>query len=148
MVVLVTGGRKYANYWRIWRTLDALHKTHNFTKLVHGKGGWTDMSADAWAKARDVPVQDYPAKWNDISRPDAVIREHANGKPYNVIAGFARNQQMLDEEEVKLVVAFPGGHGTADMVAKARKAGVEVIEVTEENDDDPTLLQRGHGAEL
>ncbi len=28
-----------------------------------------------------------------------------------------------------LVIAFPGGKGTADMVRKARAAGVEVIEV-------------------
>jgi hypothetical protein len=28
-----------------------------------------------------------------------------------------------------LVVAFPGGRGTADMVARARAAGVEVREV-------------------
>jgi predicted Rossmann-fold nucleotide-binding protein len=28
-----------------------------------------------------------------------------------------------------LVVAFPGGSGTADMVSRARGAGIEVIEV-------------------
>jgi hypothetical protein len=35
---------------------------------------------------------------------------------------------MLDEGKPNLVVAFPGGTGTADMVQRAREAGNEVIE--------------------
>jgi hypothetical protein len=33
------------------------------------------------------------------------------------------------EEEPALVVAFPGGKGTADMVKKARKAEIDVFVV-------------------
>ena len=40
-------------------------------------------------------------------------------------AGHIRNQQMLDEGRPHLVVAFPGGRGTADMVRRARAAGIE-----------------------
>ena len=38
-----------------------------------------------------------------------------------------RNARMLAEGKPDLVVAFPGGRGTADMVAQARKAGVRVV---------------------
>ena len=41
-------------------------------------------------------------------------------------AGPIRNQRMLDEGRPDLVVAFPGGRGTADMVRRARAAGVKV----------------------
>ncbi len=44
-------------------------------------------------------------------------------------AGPIRNQQMIDEGKPDLVVAFPGGTGTADMVKRAKKHGIEVIEV-------------------
>jgi hypothetical protein len=44
-------------------------------------------------------------------------------------AGPIRNQRMLDEHKPDLVVAFPGGRGTADMVRRARKSGVEVTEI-------------------
>lgn len=54
----------------------------------------------------------------------------ANWLKYGRMAGAMRNQQMLDEEEVDLVVAFPGGKGTADMVRRARAAGIEVREVS------------------
>ncbi len=37
-----------------------------------------------------------------------------------------RNQQMLDEAKPDMVLAFPGGRGTDDMVSRAEKAGVPV----------------------
>jgi UDP-N-acetylmuramoylalanine-D-glutamate ligase len=40
---------------------------------------------------------------------------------------------MLDVGKPDLVVAFPGGRGTADMVRRAKEAGVEVIEVPARN---------------
>lgn len=36
---------------------------------------------------------------------------------------------MLDLAKPDVVVAFKGGRGTADMVRRAREAGVKVIEV-------------------
>jgi hypothetical protein len=38
---------------------------------------------------------------------------------------------MLMEGKPDLVVAFPGGRGTANMIEQARKAGVEVLEIKE-----------------
>ncbi len=137
MIVLVTGGRGYTKRDMVWKVLDALHATQPFTKVVHGAGGKADMAADAWAKDHAVPVQPYPAPWSDISRPDAVIRTRRDGTKYDAKQGINRNQQMLDEEDVELVVAFPGGNGTADMTRRARKAGIQlVVVVTEEKRHD------------
>jgi hypothetical protein len=36
---------------------------------------------------------------------------------------------MIDEGKPELVIAFPGGSGTADMVRRARAANIPVIEV-------------------
>ena len=47
-------------------------------------------------------------------------------------AGPIRNKLMLDEGRPDLVVAFPGGRGTANMVKQASAASVEVIEVRRE----------------
>jgi UDP-N-acetylmuramoylalanine-D-glutamate ligase len=60
-----------------------------------------------------IPVETYEADWD------------THGKA----AGPIRNKRMLDEGKPDLVVAFPGGRGTANMISQARKAGVEVIEV-------------------
>jgi hypothetical protein len=42
-------------------------------------------------------------------------------------AGPRRNALMLDRERPVLVVAFPGGTGTRDMVRRARAAQVPVL---------------------
>ena len=36
---------------------------------------------------------------------------------------------MLDDGKPDMVVAFPGGRGTEDMMRRARNAGIRVIEV-------------------
>lgn len=50
---------------------------------------------------------------------------HTHGRA----AGPIRNKRMLDEGKPDLVIAFPGGRGTANMVKQARAAGIEVREV-------------------
>ena len=41
-----------------------------------------------------------------------------------------RNRRMLIEGKPDLVLAFPGGKGTANMVEISRKAGVKVVEIS------------------
>jgi len=44
-------------------------------------------------------------------------------------AGPLRNEQMLREGKPDVVVAFPGGRGTAHMVRIAKEAGIDVLEI-------------------
>ena len=64
-----------------------------------------DRFAQEWANANGVAWIVYDANWTKHGRA----------------AGPIRNQQMLDEGRPTLVVAFPGGRGTADMVRRARE---------------------------
>lgn len=54
----------------------------------------------------------------------------ADWQSHGRAAGPIRNQRMIDEGKPDLVVSFLGGRGTADMVRRARKAGIAVQEVT------------------
>lgn len=110
MRVLVTGGRDFGNRELLFEILDRLHATHGFTLLIHGDASGADRLAGEWGAARGVAVEAHPADW----------------KKHGRAAGPIRNQKML-EENPELVVAFPGGRGTADMVTKAKRAGVEVF---------------------
>lgn len=57
----------------------------------------------------------------------------ADWKKHKKAAGPIRNQLMLDSEiehiEECLLVAFPGGKGTADMVRRAMRFGIEVEDI-------------------
>ncbi len=109
-VVLVCGGRDYKGLSALYDYMDALHRSSPIHKIVSGGARGAEIMALQWALDRGVAGEQYPANWQK------------HGKA----AGAIRNQEMLDKEDVDCVVAFPGGRGTADMIRKARIAGVPV----------------------
>jgi hypothetical protein len=110
MRVLVTGGRNFCDRAFLNKELDKLHFVHDFTTLVHGDANGVDRLAGAWAREWNIPVEVYPANWSLHGRS----------------AGIIRNAEMLKTKPA-LVVAFPGGRGTANMVMKSRQARIPVI---------------------
>jgi hypothetical protein len=133
MRVLVCGGRDYGriprgcpsdqlpHYGRIaererfllFEALDNLTSDSVISLIIHGAASGADSFAQCWADSRKIVALPFKAEWE------------TKGKA----AGPLRNQRMLDEGKPDLVVAFPGGRGTADMVRRARAAGIRVVEV-------------------
>ncbi len=127
MKVLICGGRDYNNFASFTETLDRLHNRHNFQLVIHGAARGADSLADQWAKSRNIPVRTYPARWRSHS-PDC--SPACRGRDYCRSAGFRRNRQMLEESRPDLVIAFPGGPGTRDMIHRAKQAGLKVNTIT------------------
>ena len=111
--VLVCGGRKYADFERLHYVLSTIQAVHGFNVLVHGAAPGADQLAGRWAGGRVVEVRAYPADW----------------KKHGRAAGPIRNFAMREAEKPDVVIAFPGGAGTASMVRMARAKGIEVLEV-------------------
>ena len=108
--VLVCGGRDYAD----WGTLDSVLDLVNPAVVIHGAARGADSLAGRWAREmHGVTEEAFPADWDK------------HGKS----AGPIRNQRMLDDGKPDMVVAFPGGAGTADMVRRSRAAGILVLRV-------------------
>lgn len=116
MRVLVCGGRNYANKEKVYSYLDN-RLTDNMV-IISGEALGADTLAKEWAKERNVTYEGFPAKWH----------------LYGIGAGYKRNKQMLEEGKPDLVLAFPGGKGTANMVHLAIEAHVEVYLVGEDNE--------------
>lgn len=110
LIVLVCGGRYYNKPAQVGHALSALHNKYGIEKIIHGGASGADRCAGQWAKMSNVPVTEFPADWN------------SEGKA----AGPLRNQRMLEEGNPNAVVAFPGGHGTADMCRRAEAAGLKI----------------------
>ena len=105
--VVVAGGRSYPDRDRLREILSARFQPGDI--LVSGAcSTGADKMAEEWARDHGVPVERHPADWN------------AHGSA----AGPIRNRQMA--EAAGLLIAFPGGRGTANMIEEARKRGVEV----------------------
>jgi hypothetical protein len=110
MRVLVCGGRHYHDEANVYATLDRLKPT----TVIEGGATGADFLANAWSIDHDVDCETYYAEWKKFGRS----------------AGAIRNQRMLTEGRPDLVVAFPGGKGTADMVRRATNAGIKVEIIT------------------
>jgi hypothetical protein len=110
--VLVCGGRDYTNKRKVFETLDKWHKSQTIYCIIHGAATGADRLAEDWAKANGIHYKSFPANWN----------------AYGSSAGPMRNQEMLRVGRPDLVIAFPGGRGTANMKSLARAQGIHVVE--------------------
>jgi hypothetical protein len=144
-VILVCGGRDFGNVASaktdkerlqaieqvkfVWAELDRLDSEERIEGVVHGAAKGADRAAARWASVRFRRVFSHPAEWHDLAHPEAIVKEDRWGRKYNANAGPARNTVMLDlHPDIELVVAFPGGTGTADMVKKAKGRELDVVE--------------------
>jgi hypothetical protein len=69
----------------------------------------------------------FSAEWRDITAPGAVIKVTKQGRRYNAMAGFARNQKMADYAEALVAVWDGRSSGTRDMLDRARARGLKVF---------------------
>lgn len=123
MRVLVCGGRDYSDVRRLYTVMDEFYEKYTITTVVTGaqrkhnaNNSWVgaDFLAQEWALSREIPYIGHPAEWS--------MRGNR--------AGPHRNGEILIMWLPERVIAFPGGRGTADMVVKARAAGLPVDEVS------------------
>lgn len=113
--VLVTGGRAYPDCEAVFARLATCRESaaRNGLKLIviHGDcPTGADHWVALWCRREGVEERRFPAQWDLHGRS----------------AGPRRNQQMLNEGQPDMVLALPGGRGTADMVRRARAANVLV----------------------
>jgi hypothetical protein len=111
---LICGGRDFADQEMFDGAMSQLIDLRGMPgRIVHGAASGADTLASKWGHRHALQVVAMRADWEK------------HGKA----AGPIRNQEMLDLHRPDFVIAFPGGRGTADMVARARKASVEVAEI-------------------
>jgi hypothetical protein len=108
MKILVCGGRNFKNK----ELMEDVLRQWDIREIVHGDARGADTLAGDYARSNGIIEKRYPADW----------------RAYGRRAGYVRNTEMLNEGP-DLVVAFPGGKGTAMMVDIAKKANIGVYEV-------------------
>ena len=106
MDVLVCGGRQYNRKDWLYKALDQLHAVSPINRIIHGGANGADTLADNWAQENNVSVTVFPADWNS----------------YGYTAGPRRNKEMLSIGRPNVVLAFPGGRGTQDMIMRSKVA--------------------------
>lgn len=118
--VLVCGSRLWRDSDLVYRHLDRLGQQHGPLIVIHGGATGADTAAACWGRDRAARVLCYEADWSR----------------YGPRAGPIRNSEML-EERPDQVLAFTKdlgrSRGTADTVRKARRLGILVQVIGEED---------------
>lgn len=117
--VLVCGGRAYADGEHLGNVMDE-HVRWGDT-VVTGGAGYTDP--DGTMYGADLMAHTYATKY--CIKAEVFF---ADWKTHGKAAGPIRNREML-ASGIDLVIAFPGGRGTADCVRQAEERGIRVIRV-------------------
>ena len=112
--VLVTGGRDFTDAVVIKEALMDIEQRPDL--IIHGDAAGADRVAGQVAAMLGLDVWKFPANW----------------ARYGKSAGPRRNYQMIQEGRPTLVLAFPGGAGTANMIKQASKAGLTIRRITAE----------------
>lgn len=155
MILLVCGGREYSMRAYDWLRLDALHMPvemssaadvacdlpGNVQALVHqrynfepgpvhalfeGGAEGADTCARAWAESRGVPYREFA-----VSDADWAAKGKSAGPKRNASMLLAAQREAVHLKTELVGMAFPGGVGTADMVAKLRSVGARVLDYRE-----------------
>ncbi len=129
MRFLVTGGRDFDNFHLVRFALLQMPET---ATLVHGAcSGADSLCAEFWGNL-NRKCEAHPADWSNCAPNCPTFPSHrgvnSRGQEFCRTAGKRRNQEML-ESGGELLVAFPGGGGTADMVRRATKAGIKILDL-------------------
>lgn len=125
--VLVFGGRNYRDRRRLYDVLDDAYERKPITAIIEGEASGADRLARQWAENRGILFDPYPADWDDIDRPGAVVKKNSRGKLYDAAAGGIRNERMLREGRPNGAIGFPGGSGTRDMHTRCLEYGIKPL---------------------
>lgn len=111
----VTGGREKLSDDRqemVWSVLDGILETNGGPDellMGHGDCLGVDNAAKYWARERGVQAAAFEAPW--------ALGRHA---------GPLRNRRMLSTIRPQILLAFPGGKGTASCIVSANTLGIPV----------------------
>jgi len=108
---LICGGRNFSDKDLFISVMNNLvHHRGYPDRIIEGGALGADRMGQLWAFEFEIQLITVRADWRTFGRA----------------AGPRRNQIMINEYKPELVIAFPGGAGTSDMVRRSLNAGIPV----------------------
>lgn len=126
MKTIIAGSRDITNYNLLSKAV--IDSNFSITEVVCGLAKGVDMLGEAWATQNSIPVKYFPADWDSINLPGAVIRINKFGKKYNAAAGSIRNGEMAAYADA-LILIHHNSNGSLDMLKQAKQKKLLIYEV-------------------
>lgn len=120
MIIAVAGGRDFDDRKLLDRVLAETYWQYPKMRVITGCAKGADSMVAAWCKLCQIPCDIFRADW----------------ERYGKAAGPNRNHEIIHKGNPDLLIAFPGGVGTADIVRRAEVARIPVKEVKQGASDE------------
>lgn len=129
MKVIIAGSRNFKDY----SILEKAIKESGFkiTTVVSGGAPGVDKLGEEWAVKNKIPIEQFPADWNNIDAPGAIVKQRKNPwnkkiESYNANAGFARNIEMAEFADALIAIDLDT-NGTNHMIKTAKEKDLKVF---------------------
>lgn len=106
--ILICGGRDYSNVDSVAHIIKEALRDFKDIVIIQGGATGADRLAKEFCERMGIPCITMFAPWSALGPR----------------AGTLRNEWMLKYCNPDMVIAFPGGKGTANMLKQAKDAGI------------------------
>lgn len=125
MKVIIAGSRSITDM-RWVEKATRLFSEHEgkITEVVCGDAPGVDTLGKEWAESQNIPVKCFWPKWRDWSnlpKHKIRIKQSPNGRSYNALAGFNRNEKMAGYADALIAIWDGKSSGAAHMISTMRR---------------------------
>lgn len=131
MKCIIAGSRNFNNYDLL--KSEIIKSGFTITEIVSGGANGADKLGEVYATEKSIPMKLFQANWDDINAEKVIVRLR-NGRKYNILAGYNRNEQMAEYADCLIAFSINDSKGTAHMIKIARAKGlkIHVVNVSEQ----------------
>lgn len=128
MKTIIAGSRWIEDYDLVIRIINSCYIMTEITEVVSGQAPGVDSLGEMWAIENDIPIKPFPANWEDLSQPNAIIRTNKWGQKYDAYAGPRRNKKMAEYADALILIWDGKSDGSYDMKSWAFKYELKICE--------------------
>lgn len=120
MKVCICGPRDYTDYTTLLKAIKKFG--YAITEVVSGCANGVDSLGERYARENNIPIKRFPADWNNLKQPGAIIKKNKAGERYNANAGFYRSVEMVKYADAVLAIKKGFTPGTAFTISACERA--------------------------
>lgn len=125
MRTIIAGSRHFTEEWHYDELKDLIEyaeREHGIipTVVLSGKAPGVDTLGEQWARENGIPVDPYPAEWENLDALGARVKKRADGTEYNARAGTDRNITMAYNADALIILWNGSSPGSRHMLSFAK----------------------------
>ena len=129
MKIIIAGSRTINDYNLLKQVMLKSNAASKATEIFSGAAKGVDKLGERWAKENKIKLTLFPARWQDLDAPGAIIDVHPHPQIdgyYNSRAGIQRNEEMGDKADALVALWDGKSRGTKHMIDYMKKLGKKV----------------------